>query len=103
MISDYERGIQTRVLGLDGRLRRSTWGEPRVREAHPKIFQQVIAEFDIPRQPSSYGDRADRDEEGALGAGCHVLSWVEIFELWFSPGAPLLSNLTPVRSSQVLR
>lgn len=75
VISDYEADYKLESLGLGGRFASIYVGERLgFVKPNPKIFQRVAADFEIP--PTSLlhiGDRVDRDEAGALAAGCQCL------------------------------
>jgi FMN phosphatase YigB (HAD superfamily) len=75
VISDYEAEYKLESLGLDGCFASVYVGERLgYVKPCPKVFQQVTSAFNIP--PASLlhlGDRADRDEAGALAAGCQCL------------------------------
>lgn len=75
VISDYEVSYKLESLGLDGRFASIYVGESLgFVKPSPKVFQLVAADFEISTASLLHlGDRADRDEAGALAAGCQCL------------------------------
>jgi len=75
VISDYEAEYKLESLGLDGRFASIYVGERLgFVKPSPKVFQNVAADFGIPTATLVHiGDRVDRDEAGALAAGCQCL------------------------------
>ena len=75
VISDYEAKYKLEALELDGRFASIYVGERLgFVKPSPKVFERVAADFEIPISSLLHiGDRADRDEAGALAAGCQCL------------------------------
>lgn len=75
VISDYDAEYKLESLGLDGRFASVYVGEHLgFVKPNPKVFQRIAADFEIPTASLLHiGDRADRDDAGALAAGCQCL------------------------------
>jgi FMN phosphatase YigB (HAD superfamily) len=75
VISDYRADYKLESLGLDGRFASIYVGERLgFVKPSPRLFQQVTSDFKVPPAGLLHiGDRADRDEAGALAAGCQCL------------------------------